>query len=383
MKYISLIICFFILLSCNSEKATKKVIVDEECDLSSVPYLYTQNIIEDLNIVQLKTPKDVVVGNIDKVFLYDSLLFLVCGQQERLFIFSKNGDYINDLYRHGHSANEYIHLWDAFVDEYNKTLNIYCRESCRLLSFDLYGRKLLQSVVMPKCFTEINCMKDGYVCCIGNYIEDEKKPYNYWFVDRNLNMVNCCGVIDEKLDSHIMPDLHSLSLYKDRCNGTSLFCYDVYSFNSKECELKYQFDFGKYNIPDFSGEDLMDNNKFNELCRDYVGYFRYFQETNNYCYIVTNIKGLALMYVYDKKTGLTSCSCISDYIDDVIINFGQIKGIDERHIYTALDKHSLCFYYSGKDIDAKYQEQVQNLRKKVGMLQPGDNPVVMIWSIKQ
>ena len=379
---IVILMCAYITQSCtNSNGAQNEVRIDDDFDLLNMPSFDSLDLIDSLQIVQLQSEDEHPIGEINRILRYDSLLYLICQGSEAVYVYNTKGEFLNRIYRQGHSSREYVSIGDAFVDKYNSTFNIYCRETQKLIMFDLLGKRIVDIKKFPKRFWRVNCLKDGYVGYMGNYPEDDDKPYNYWFLDRNMNVKHYCGEIDMRVNSHVM-EYPSLSVYKDKCNGTTFLSNDIYSISSSNSTLSYHFDFGEYNVPDFREEDLQDFTKMNDLFTNYVHALEFFQETDNYCYIYTNIKGIKTMFVYDKKKKKMLQSEYIEYNKDILLGYDEIVGFDEGHFYSTLSSGLYRLYYAGKNIEARSQWKVENLRKKYAKPIPGDNPVILIWSIK-
>ena len=377
--------CVFITQSCtniNSNSTQNEVKISKDFDLLNMPSFDSLNLIDSVQIVQLQSEKENPIGNISRILRYDSLLYVVCQGREAIYIYNTKGKFLNCIYKQGHSSNEYISIADAFVDRYNSTFNIYCRQTHKLIMFDLLGKGIVEIKKMPKSFWRVTCLKDGYVGYMGNYPEDEDRPYNYWFLDRDMNVKQYYGEIDMRINSRVT-EASSLSVYKDKCNGTNLLSNDIYSISSSNTTLSYHFDFGEYNVPEFNEEDLNDDIKRHNLFISHVHSLEFFQETDNYCYMYTNIKGIKTMFVYDKKKKKMFHSEFFEYNKDIYIDYGKIKGFDEGHFYTTLSADMFRLYYAGEDIEPALQWKVGNLRKKTGKPLPGDNPVILIWSIKK
>ena len=378
---IVLILC---LTSCNTRKSAENEIgceIDDDYD-SRVSF-DSLGVIDSVRIVQLETENEYVVGNIDKILCNDTLLYLVCKEQEGIFVYNIKGKFLNYMSRWGHGKNEYVHIDDAFLDKRTGQVNVLSSNEKKVLVFDKLCKKVQLELKTTVCVDEMVKVSDGYVGYAGNNMQDDDNPYNFWTFDDKMNIVNKCGKIDERLFFSSYASFHSLSVYKERCNCISELCYDVLSIGVDNSYLRYHFDFGEKNIPDLPKETIQNMDKMYELRirEKYITNFLYFQETDNYCYIYTIFNG-NLMFVYDKTKRTMTPTRFIDYVDDIVLCYGDIKGFDEKCMYTTISADMLRAYFAGKDFPAKLQPKVLNLRRKVGKPLPGDNPVVLIWSLK-
>ena len=137
MKYFSLIIVCFSLFSCTSKFSKGKYVIDtihpvitldryeKEFDL--------QDFIENISYCKLETSPESLLGNIDKMMVDSSSLFIfdryTCNA---LYRFSRSGKFITKFGKQGRGPEEYIEIYDFDVDFDNK----------QVLLFDLNGRKI-------------------------------------------------------------------------------------------------------------------------------------------------------------------------------------------------------------------------------------------------
>ena len=137
MKYFNLIIVCLSLFSCTSEFSKGKYVIDtihpvitldryeKEFDL--------QDFIENISYCKLETSSESLLGNIDKMMVDSSSLFIfdryTCNA---LYRFSRSGKFITKFGKQGRGPEEYIEIYDFDVDFDNK----------QVLLFDLNGRKI-------------------------------------------------------------------------------------------------------------------------------------------------------------------------------------------------------------------------------------------------
>ena len=128
MKYFNLIIVCLSLFSCTSEFSKGKYVIDtihpvitldryeKEFDL--------QDFIENISYCKLETSPESLLGNIDKMMVDSSSLFIfdryTCNA---LYRFSRSGKFITKFGKQGRGPEEYIEIYDFDVD---LITNRYC-----------------------------------------------------------------------------------------------------------------------------------------------------------------------------------------------------------------------------------------------------------------
>jgi hypothetical protein len=195
------------------------------------------------SIVPLKTPDEIIVGKIEKVFLSDSLLIVWDSKVDAVFTFDYQGNYKNSIGRKGHGPAEYVDLSDVYVDKHNDRIYLSDVATQRVLQYDMQGNFLK--------FDKIN----NYLYSV---IPDKQ---GYWGINsgQNINYYDLIYVNNKaKIQSGFFP-IESLKsaaipLSEFSYNNDDMFFYAPYCNNIYKIEkdnlLPYiHVDFGNEAIP--------------------------------------------------------------------------------------------------------------------------------------
>ena len=123
------VVAVCLLHGCNGkvEKGTTGVIpikLDLKKEMRSI---HDIDLIKDVEVINLDCD-EVLIGEIDKVIKFDSIIYLMDKKQNRsIYLFNLNGDFIQVISKYGNGPEEYMQLTDMFINAEDSTLNIVSR----------------------------------------------------------------------------------------------------------------------------------------------------------------------------------------------------------------------------------------------------------------
>lgn len=147
-----------------------------------------------VGFVQLETTDECIINYIKKIEYDDDYLFVEDGMQ-RVFVFNKEGRFINKIGRKGGASNEYITLYDFILDREAKKVLLYDMGKNTILSYDYLGNFLNSEKIRMNDFfygSKI-ASADGNRVLLINTNEPEMR---YNFSSSNLSTTGNQCVID-------------------------------------------------------------------------------------------------------------------------------------------------------------------------------------------
>lgn len=163
MKYKQLIyltsfyLIHLLLVSCNKNNsanlnhlnvvAVKSLIHNSElisCDLTKLKDtvdLPLSLFIEDLQLIKLDNRDEALVGNSNTI-VTDKHILVRNRQQNPYKLFNREGEFITTIGAYGQGPNEYLNVYDEWLDEKSGQIFILPWQSDKLLRFDLQGNPL-------------------------------------------------------------------------------------------------------------------------------------------------------------------------------------------------------------------------------------------------
>ncbi len=356
--------------------------LDFQKDLKSI---HDIGLIKDVEVINLDCD-EVIIGEIDKVIRFDTIIYLMDKSQNRsIYLFNLEGDFVNVISNYGNGPEEYVQLTDMFIDPGDSTLNIVSRVDNKLFKYDMRGEKLLAIKKTPKSFTSMMKTDNGYMAYVANWIQDPEEPYNVWLMNENLEIREHFFEID-KIGESRSPSAGSVfSNYRDMYYYITPMDYHIYSVTDGQVEVKYSFDLGSLQWPDVSKAEMRNDDKRRELVNKYVHRFYNFQKTENHLIVKFLYKNQYVLGVYNKKEKETNIVKLTHNEGKYFFPFGNIIGFDEGTIYTTIEASDMKRIWDGKDeynnYEEKYPDQIDNLRKKFKIIREDGNPFLVMYSI--
>lgn len=94
--------------------------------------------IELSHYIPLETKQDVLIGNINKLQIINSNIYILDNTTQSVYIFDKNGKYINKISKQGRAANEYTRITDFEVMP-NGEILVYDSSKKTILKYNQNG----------------------------------------------------------------------------------------------------------------------------------------------------------------------------------------------------------------------------------------------------
>lgn len=388
-KFKNVVFIMMILLTgCTTNKVNEKAAQIVKMDFTKEPQsIWETNLIRDVEILNLNS-NDVIFGEISKIVRHGNRIYLMDNSQTNsVIIYDTDGNYINVIDKQGRGPEEYIQLFDMFVNQDDSTLDIISRIDKKMLKYDLDGKKLKCIEKLPKAFGRFEKMKDGYVGYMNNYSEDKKRPFNIWTLSKSLKLMNSFCEINPTWESRDFKNGSVFSFYKNSVYFIVPMDFNIYSINNDSISVPYAFDLGGIALP----KELISAEQYDKFMQDinnrnnYIERIHYFQETNNFLVASVLYRGQILLCVYNKRTAKSILTKLDPYIGKYFHSFGKIVWIDEKAIYTLIDASTIKQMAAGKnannDFESQYSDQVKRLRTKFPDVREDGNPFLIIYSI--
>ncbi|MDY7396714.1 6-bladed beta-propeller [Aureibaculum sp. 2210JD6-5] len=205
---------------------------------------------DSLKFTFLQYDKENPVGEILHYKVTENYLFIV-DQQQKLFVFKKNGDLVTFIYNKGRGPSEYITIEDFIVDSREESIFILSPTSGKLLKYDIYGNFIESFSINYTHAAHISKLTNGNYC-IYQSARFSENNFNIFFLDKNFQVIN--SVIDSKgafikkipyLLDVVWGNHNNSTYYKEVLSDT------VFKINQKNTSEPYiLFDLGKKRMPD-------------------------------------------------------------------------------------------------------------------------------------
>ena len=185
MRIKSLTIFFFLLLfiSCREQVSVHDALHHAAIDIPSInlnsisesDQLQMTVFADSVTHIKLETTDESLVGRISKILFFDNLLIIQDRQTHSVFVFDRNGKFINRIGRRGQGPGEYVSILRVMLNPDNRQIMVFDGASNKLIYYDLYGN-FIREVTN---FSESAVVRDIINLPNGNFL-----LYNF---DQNLD----------------------------------------------------------------------------------------------------------------------------------------------------------------------------------------------------
>jgi len=349
--------------------------------------VFKTGLIKSIRLVKLESDS-CIIGDIDKIICNDSLLYILDRYiAKEVFIFTKNGRFVNKISRQGHGKYEYTQLWDIFFDKDKEELCLLSRYDQKLLSFTPDGKKVLRVSKLPRMYDCVLPTKNGYIGYMGNSIPNPSMPYNIWTMDKSFNLLDGFVPVAPQLRGRSHMDVRAMSAYKDIIYFKPEYNNNIYQIKDEKISPRYILDFGSRTVPALSTIDRDVEMGLMILGLNTVSNIYNYVETDDYILMDFVMDCQRWLGIYNKRKRTSEIAEIDMYFNDKYrFTFGKIKGMDQSAIYSAVRYEGVYDMWLGHgkhvNFEKTYPNQVRNLRKLFPKLKEDGNPFIAIYSLK-
>lgn len=145
VSIITLILWSTIIASCSPAKEASSNII-RNLNPTEEP-LQEPLTYKNVELIKLETSPSSLLGNINRIEMNDSLIFI--SEFERLSLFTRKGKFVSQIGSKGNGPDEYIVLSSFYIDNEKQQVTIIDDYKNALLNYDFKG-KYLSTVSVPK-----------------------------------------------------------------------------------------------------------------------------------------------------------------------------------------------------------------------------------------
>ena len=378
-----ILLCVLMFSCVGDSTGTLTISFNPTKELNSI---FDTGIIKGVKLIKLESD-GCVVGKIDKIISNDSLLYIMDSSiTKEVYVFSRNGRFVNKISRHGHGKYEYSQLWDIFFDKDKNALCLLSRFDQKIILFTPDGGKVLEERKLPKMFGHIVPTSNGFIGYMDNYSQDPNMPYNLWIMDKSFNLQEGFLRINPQLESSILFDVSSLSVFGNIIYFKPEYVNTIYQIKDGKVSERYKLDFGSKTFPELSMISFDKKEDLSHLMMETITNVFNYEETDDYLLMDFIMDGQACLGIHKKSNDNSEIALLDRYEDEYIFPFGEIKGMDQSSIYSVVNYDDVYEWWLGHNeyvnFEELYPKQISNLRRLFPKLEEEGNPFVAIYSLK-
>ncbi len=236
--------------SCNY-----KNIVNSDAEIIDVGKVFSENkliklsdVVDKVKYIPLESNKECLIGNVSKVFFSKNRIFVLDSWHSKtLFVFDKDGKYINKIGKVGRGPGEYMLPLDFEVDESRKKVFIMDLPMERLNEYNIKGDYIRSYNIKEKAplFKFINKSRCAFYSI---YSSDVSKQYFLNIKNINNNSAKRYFEHDKLIYNNEKPEM-CFCQYNDSIFYLPYTGNEIYRLGEDEPYVRYKFHFGKLEFP--------------------------------------------------------------------------------------------------------------------------------------
>jgi hypothetical protein len=367
MKYLLLVSLILVLSSCSTKNS-----ID---DKSNIKVDFEKAVTREMNLIEvadsleftfLQYDNQNLVGRIINYRITKNYIIIV-DQQQKLFIYRKNGDLVAAIHNRGKGPSEYIGIEDFTIDSNEEFIYILDPGNSKVLQYNIYGAFINGYSIPYTHAAHISNHFNGNFC-IYQSARFSEEGFNVFISDSNFNTINSIRDPGGELVKNI-PYLLDVLWYNhnEHVQYKEVMVDTVFRINKDlKPEPHILFNLGKYKMPD---------NYYTETKYYQMGAHKFYQivnllESEGYLFINIFFNSKKKYFLYQKNNRLLldlNADALVDNSRNLDTNFWPDYIGDDGRMYRFIEAGEL---YKNLKTTPKGNEMKH-------ILESNDNPVLM------
>lgn len=325
----------------------------------------------DIEIIPLETNELSVIGKSGKLIQYGDTIYILDTEQAALFLFGKDGAFIDKISNPGNGPGEYSLLYDFEINRFTGNIELLDPRG----KIIIYSPNLdfIRSIHLPvRAVHNFFYLNPDTIILHSEY---ENERLSFFSIKENRIIKSAFSFTEEAQNMPSRGSTHSSFQFT---LGKVLFSIpysnSIYEISGTDLILRKEWDFGKYN---FSFDDLEKNlsdfqkaNQFLSL-KDKVYSFYYYLENENYIFTRFIFKKEWIHLIVDKK--MEKYYLLNRFEDGLYPPI--IRSISNNEVISINEPHTLSEYVSKNVLSDQQVKILETIRAD-------DNPVIIKYKLR-
>lgn len=269
-------------------------------------------------IIKLESKKESFLHSISQVKIFQDYIFVLDNNQSRkLLVFTKTGEFVDQIGMLGKGPGEYVYPWSFAINENKNNIAILDASQNKMLLYDLNTFKYLKEVKLNFSATKFAFLKDGNIIWHASHADS-------YIIITDENGIIIKSLLSKVFKPGITVGNAILNLYKaeDEILFNPPFSSKIFNIHMDSVSCKYNIFIDKH--PIISEFELK---KFNSNTRDYINYinnskkahsFNYYY-TTNFIYSRFIIDKRLFIGIYDKQNNKANYISKNNFINSLAL----------------------------------------------------------------
>ena len=335
---------FFIIIFCclyGCKKPSKLMRIEENIigneefvisvspnELDLAPFDLTP-FIDSIKYVKLELTDESLIGSIDKIVIFEELIYILDIQTKSLFVFNMDGKFSHKISKIGQGPGEYIQLDFFDIDRENKHIVLTDLMSYWVMRYDMNGEFLFRRKIPVWC-EGLSILPNKGIVLYSNFrnnTDNLLQEYNLIYLDSNMNFKRGYFPYNSKEFNQRIRVAASMGgqffAYEENLYFTFPGGSTVYQVEEDSLIIKYKFDFGK-DMREIENQ-IKSDKLAEQLDKRYNGFWSYVMENDKLLFftmVSVPVPLLNALY-YSKESGKQLFSIFYFVEDKIQIDFPQ------------------------------------------------------------
>ena len=238
-----------IVFGCNEDRQNEK---DSDIFQINIPLtsgdkpLFADSLFCGKEIVPLETTPECLISQIDKLEIADDKLYLLDDEQDFIFIFSRQGKFINKIDDIGRGPEEYYELSDFHIDDSLIYVTVGSGRN-KVICYDLNG--VYQKSFATGYPTQRITTDSNYIYVYYNFWN--RNRYNVGVYDKKENRLVKCYKQFSKQQEGVGNNTRCWTSCNNKVYASFPYEYNIYELTPDTCRIIASIDYGKkYMFPE-------------------------------------------------------------------------------------------------------------------------------------
>lgn len=262
-----------LIISCKEQKSVTMQGAFMQFDIDNIPKsdeLKLSEITDSLIFIELKTPKEVLIGEISEILIYNDFIFVLDSKgTNRVYQFSRNGELIRIIGNPGKGPGEYLRADDMSIDRFNDLLFVLSRQDRKVNIYEIHDGQHLTDNILDFFATEIEIICNQHIAVFNHDVHNLSNRFGDLMYNVLITNREFSKIYDRYFETFTMYGIGKSVLVTGRyfINDGS-YIYLSWRFNDTTYRFKENtfmpyifFNFGdkrvKYNNFEESGSDII------------------------------------------------------------------------------------------------------------------------------
>lgn len=339
--------------------------------------------IETAWYVPLETTEKNLIGDITKIEITENKIFILDDRTSNLFVFSKDGKFLNRIGEKGKGPREYRVVRDFTIDKQNEKVIIYDDMISKLLYYN-YDGEFTKKENFPFRFWNFCLNKDTFFFYTGSsdnmhlpYVE----KFNIAIRDLNDTFTNKFAIPVNPKRANFVASNHFSSNSQSTTFSLGVDKNIIYGLSSDKVLAMYKIDFGKREINENHLQDDLFRKSIMKECTNLnlALYNGNHLISENYVYFKFIFNNIFNHVIYNKNSGNILVWNKFDSNDPYsLFKIAPLYITHNEDIFVTTIDPFILSQISTKIVDNK-SEKFKQLYSSV---KEGDNPILLFYKVK-